>query len=72
MWARFDDVAGVEDEYAVLTYRNAKRIDVLARVHPKRVRVVDEKTVYVPLEDERKRPPGAVVAAELKALLQVS
>jgi transcription-repair coupling factor (superfamily II helicase) len=62
----------VEDEYAVLTYRSAKRIETLAKHHPRRVRVVDEKTAYVPLNDERKHPPGAVVAAELKSLLQVS
>jgi len=62
----------IEEEYAVLTYRSAKRIETLARLAPKRVRVVDEKTAYVPLEDERKRPPGSVVAKELKSLLQVS
>ena len=59
----------VEDGYAVLGYRSAKRIEILARHHPGRVRVVDERTAYIPLEDERRRPPGAVVAAELKALL---
>ncbi|MDB5349514.1 MAG: transcription-repair coupling factor Mfd [Planctomycetota bacterium] len=62
----------VEDEYAVLTYRSARRIETLAKLQPKRVRIVDEKTAYVPLDDERKHPPGAVVAAELKSLLQVS
>ena len=55
----------VEDDYAVLTYRNARRIEALARAHPKRVRVVDEKTAYVPLEE--KRPPAAEVAAASKA-----
>ena len=39
----------VEDEYAVLTYRSARRIETLARLRPGRVRVVDEKTAYVPL-----------------------
>ncbi len=62
----------VEDEYAVLSYRNPKRIEALAKLHPGRVRIVDEKTAYVPLDDERKRPPGAVVASAVKALLRVS
>ena len=61
----------VEDEYAVLSYRSSKRIDTLAKARPGKVRVVDEKTAYVPLNDERKRPPGAVVADEVKALLLV-
>jgi transcription-repair coupling factor (superfamily II helicase) len=60
----------VEDEYAVLTYRNPKRIATLARLHPGRVRIVDEKTAYVPLEE--KRPPGAVVAGAVRPLLQAS
>jgi transcription-repair coupling factor (superfamily II helicase) len=61
----------VEDEYAVLTYRSAKRIEALAKAHPGQVRVVDERTAYVPLGDE-KRPPGALVAATVKSLLQLS
>jgi transcription-repair coupling factor (superfamily II helicase) len=60
----------VEDEYAVLTYRNRKRIEMLAKLLPGRVRVVDEKTAYVPLEE--KRPHGAVVAGVVKPLLQVA
>ncbi|HEX8200648.1 MAG TPA: transcription-repair coupling factor, partial [Isosphaeraceae bacterium] len=60
----------VEDEYAVLTYRSAKRIEALAKRHPKVVRIVDEKTAYVPLEE--KRPKGAVVAAVVKGLLQAA
>ena len=39
----------VEDEYAVLTYRSAKRIETLARRHRGRVRIVDDKRAYVPL-----------------------
>jgi transcription-repair coupling factor (superfamily II helicase) len=59
----------VEEEYIVLTYRSAKKIESLARRHPGLVRVVDEKTAYVPMED--KWPKGDVVAGILKALLQV-
>jgi transcription-repair coupling factor (superfamily II helicase) len=61
----------VEDEYAVLTYRNPKRIEALARLRPGQVRIVDEKRAYVPLGDE-KRPRGSVVAAALRPLLQAS
>ena len=60
----------VEDEFAVLTYRNQKRIEKLARLHPGQVRIVDDKHAYVPLGDE-KRPRGGVVAAILGPLLQV-
>jgi transcription-repair coupling factor (superfamily II helicase) len=58
----------IEDEFAVLSYREAKRMENLARVHPGRVRIVDEKSAYVPLE--KRRPPGAEVVAVLKSLLQ--
>jgi transcription-repair coupling factor (superfamily II helicase) len=60
----------VEDEYAVLTYRSRRRIEALAKARPGRVRVADDRTAYVPLDE--KRPPGAEVAAVVKALLQVS
>jgi transcription-repair coupling factor (superfamily II helicase) len=59
----------VEDEYAVLTYRSARRIETLARLHRGRVRIVDERRAYVPLGDE-KRPHGSVVAGVLKPLLE--
>ena len=58
----------VEDEYAVLTYRSARRIEALARARPRLVRVVDEKTAYVPLEEKNLR--GAEVAPIVKALLE--
>ena len=57
----------VEDEYVVLTYRSAKRIATLAKLHPKRVRIADEKTAYVPIEE--KRPHGSTVAAIVRPLL---
>ncbi len=59
----------VEDEYAVLSYRSRKRIETLAGLHPDRVRIVDEKAAYIPLN--RKRPPGAVVAETVRQLLSV-
>lgn len=60
----------VEDEYVVLTYRNPKRIAALAKLHPGYVRIVDEKTAYVPLEE--KRPHGSIVAGVVRPLLQAS
>jgi transcription-repair coupling factor (superfamily II helicase) len=62
----------VEDEYAVLTYRSARRIEALAKARPGRVRVVDDRTAYVPLDSEEKFPKGGVVAPTLKSLLQAS
>ena len=57
----------VEDEYAVLTYRSARRIESLAKAHPDRIRIVDEKTAYVPLEEKHLK--GSQVAPILKELL---
>jgi transcription-repair coupling factor (superfamily II helicase) len=62
----------VEDEYAVLTYRSARRIEALAKLRPGRVRVVDDRTAYIPLDVEEKFPRGAIVAPALKPLLQAS
>jgi transcription-repair coupling factor (superfamily II helicase) len=62
----------VEDEYAVLTYRSARRIESLAKARPGRIRVVDDRTAYVPLDTEEKFPGGRFVAPVLKALLQAS
>ncbi|MHC5544283.1 TRCF domain-containing protein, partial [Singulisphaera rosea] len=60
----------VEDEYAVLTYRNPKRIASLAALHPRIVRIVDEKTAYIPLEE--KRPHGSFVMGIVRPILQAS
>ncbi len=57
----------VEDEYAVMTYRSARRIEKLAKLRPGRIRVADERTAYVPLEE--KRPHGSIVAPLLKEIL---
>ncbi len=62
----------VEDEYAVLTYRNARRIATLAKLHPGRVRIVDEKTAYVPLDVDEKRPKGSIVAGVIRPILQAT
>jgi transcription-repair coupling factor (superfamily II helicase) len=59
----------VEDEYAVLTYKSPQQISLLAQFRRGQVRIADDRTAYVPLDE--KRPKGAVVAQVLKALLQV-
>lgn len=60
----------IDDEYIVLTYRSAIKIDQLAKSHPRGyVRVVDDHSAYIPLE--KKRPPGHEVLPVLKALLCV-
>ncbi len=58
----------VEDEYVVLTYRSARRMDGLARRNPGWFRVVDERTAYIPLEE--RRPRASVVAGLVKSLLR--
>jgi len=57
----------VEDEYAVLTYRNARRVEKLAKLRPGRVRVVDAKTAYVPLDERRLH--GSAVAPVVREIL---
>ena len=48
----------VEDGFLVLSYRNPKRIAALAGLHPpSTVRVVDDKTAYVPLPELDRSPP---------------
>lgn len=60
----------VEDGYAVLTYRSARRIEKLARLRPGKIRVADEKTAYVPLDE--KRPHGSLVAPVIRAILDAN
>jgi transcription-repair coupling factor (superfamily II helicase) len=59
----------IEDGFAVLTYRSARRLATLDGRHPGRIRVVDERTAYVPVDSEAKRPTGPEVAAALRVLL---
>ncbi len=58
----------VEDEYVVLTYRSARKMEQLARRQPGWFRVVDDRTAYIPLEE--KRPKAGVVAGLVKSLLR--
>jgi transcription-repair coupling factor (superfamily II helicase) len=59
----------IEDGFAVLTYGSARRLATLDQRHPGRIRVVDERTAYVPVESDAKRPSGQEVAAALRVLL---
>jgi transcription-repair coupling factor (superfamily II helicase) len=55
-------------EYVVLTYRDAARIEALARRHPGLVRVVDAKKSYVPLGDDPIKT--SEIAERIRALLR--
>ncbi|WP_165064140.1 transcription-repair coupling factor [Paludisphaera rhizosphaerae] len=57
----------VEAEYVVFTYRDARKIETLARRNKGRVRVVDAKKAYVPLGDDPVTVPEIV--AVVKELL---
>ncbi len=57
----------LEDDYAVLTYKSTTLIQQLAKRHPGLVRVADERTAYVPLEE--RRPKASVVAELLERIL---
>jgi transcription-repair coupling factor (superfamily II helicase) len=50
----------VEGEYVVFTYRDAKRIEALAKRHQGRIRIVDEKKAYVPLGEDPLTTPQIV------------
>ena len=56
----------VEAEYLVLTYQSPRKIAELAALRPGKVRVVDDRTAYVPMEEPR---PAAEVAEVAKSLL---
>ncbi len=58
----------VEAEYVVLTYRDSKQIETLARRHPGKVRIVDPKRAYVPLGEDPLKPPE--VAEIVRSLLR--
>ena len=58
-----------EREFAVFTYRSARRISELARRNTAQIRVVDERTAYVPLEEIRTTPE---IVARLKEILSDS
>jgi transcription-repair coupling factor (superfamily II helicase) len=60
----------VEDEYVVLTYRSARKMEALAKRNKGWFRVVDDRTAYIPLEE--KHPRAAVVAPLVRSLLQAS
>ncbi len=62
----------IEDGFAVLSYRSARRIASLDARHPGRIRVVDNRTAYVPVQSDRKRPSGAEAAAVLRKLFDES
>jgi transcription-repair coupling factor (superfamily II helicase) len=57
-------------QYVVLTYRDAGRIEALARRHPQLVRVVDGRKAYVPLGEDPVKAPA--IAEVLRTLLRTS
>ena len=57
-----------QGQYVVLSYRDPRRIEALARRHPGLVRVVDAKKSYVPLGDDPVKTPE--IAERVRALLR--
>jgi transcription-repair coupling factor (superfamily II helicase) len=53
--------------YAVLTYRDPKRMESLARRNPGQIRIVDARKAYVPLGEDPVKAPEIV--ERLKAIL---
>jgi transcription-repair coupling factor (superfamily II helicase) len=58
----------LEDQYAVFTYSSGKRIRQLAELSGGRLRVVDGKSAYLPLDKEVARPD--LLLSQVKSLLQ--
>jgi len=50
----------LEGEYVVFSYSDPVRIEVLARRHKGKIRVVDAKRAYVPLGEDPLKPPQIV------------
>jgi transcription-repair coupling factor (superfamily II helicase) len=58
------DSIHLEDGYAVLTYLNRPRIEELAALRKKRLRIVDERSVYLPLPKTPLAPDALVELLE--------
>ncbi len=57
-------------QYVVLTYRDAARIEALARRHRGQVRIVDGRRAYVPLGEEPVKPHE--IAERIRTLLRAA
>jgi transcription-repair coupling factor (superfamily II helicase) len=57
----------IEAEYVVLTYRDTRKIEALARRHPGKVRVVDARRAYVPMGEDPLKP--GEIATLVRSLL---
>jgi transcription-repair coupling factor (superfamily II helicase) len=62
------DSIHIEDQYMVFTYTSARLINQLAAANGGRLRVVDARSAYLPLDQEVKNP--AIVHGIAKSLLQ--
>ncbi len=58
----------LEDPYAVFTYASGKRIEQLANLSAGKLRIVDNRSAYLPLENPTGSPESVV--GEVKSLLQ--
>jgi transcription-repair coupling factor (superfamily II helicase) len=58
----------LEDDFAVLGYTDRRRMEQLAKLRPGRLRIVDDRSVYVPLDKEVKESDQLVDT--LKMLLR--
>jgi transcription-repair coupling factor (superfamily II helicase) len=72
LWAHHWRIASIhlEDGFAVLGYTSRKKIQELAARPPRRLRVVDERSAYLPLDPKLADPDG--IAGQIKSLLQPS
>jgi transcription-repair coupling factor (superfamily II helicase) len=62
------DTVHLEDQYAVFTYTSAKRIQELAAKSGGRLRVVDGRSAYLPLDGGDSKPE--MIFQQVKSLLQ--
>ena len=68
------DAIGREETYAVLRYTDRQKIEELADRHRGKVRIVDERSAYVPLDRQTAQseqvldPVKALLRADVKAL----
>ena len=60
----------LEGTYVVLTYRDSRKMEALARKHRGKIRIVDSRQAYIPLGDEL--PRRSEIVALVRSLLTTS
>ncbi len=58
----------IENQFIVFRYSDRQRMEHLARLHPRKVRIVDDRSAYVPFSSDLTDPD--LVLKFVKSILQ--